>query len=43
MTQTTQTKTGKDGEIDIDTTLQLNTDQLALDTQRVLLLIDRAP
>jgi hypothetical protein len=36
MVQSTQTRIAKDGEVDIDATVQLNTDQLALDTQRVV-------
>jgi hypothetical protein len=35
MTQTTIERTAKDGEIIIDTSLQLSVDTLALETQRV--------
>lgn len=35
MVQTTLNRIPNNGEIDLDSTLQLNTDKLALDTQRV--------
>lgn len=43
MAQATLTRSAKDGVIDIDARLQLNTDRLALDTQRVTKLTRRAP
>lgn len=42
MAQATLARSAKDGMIDIDARLQLNTDRLALDTQRVTKMACRA-